>query len=187
MHLHDITVNDQIAFTSPTTSRIPSCPLIWDLRDPPSTAAQLVPSHTRTSTSISATPRPRTRLPSEPATSPPVSALHIKCGLFSANRWRMSAHNARGVTVSDVLCTIHATVHVPLTKAEWAAMSDKQHARVKRAYDARWQGAKHPERERAEGLRRVDALLGCTRFGGLIMSFEKDFECVLSLTRSSMG
>lgn len=187
MHLHDIGMNDQIAFTSPTTPRMHSCPLMWDLRDPPSTAAQLVPSHTQTSDSTSVTRRPRTRLLSEPATAPPVSALHITCGLFSANRWRMSARNTRGVTVSDVLSTIYATVHVPLTKSEWAAMSDKQRARVKRTYDARWQEAKHPERERAEGVRRVDALLGCTRFGGLTMSFERNFECVLSLTRSSMG
>lgn len=184
MHPQHTRMNDQISFTSPITPRLHSCYLIWDLRDPPSTAAQFVPSHT---SSTSATHKPHNRLPSEPATSPPVSALHIKCGLLSAKHWHISAHNAHGVTVSDVLSAIHATVHVPLTKPEWAAMSDKQRAGVKRAYDARWREAKHPEKERAAGVRRVDALLGCTRFGGLIMSFESDFECVLSLTWSSMG
>lgn len=181
-----IRLNTHIAFTNPPTPGLHSCALIWDLRDPPFTAAQLVPSYPaypRTSTAH----KPHTALPSEFATTPPVRTLSVTCGLFPpGGAWRIAAHNPRGATVADVLRAVHGALHVPLTQAEWRAMAGKQRARVARAYDERWRGAADPARERMQGVRRIDALLGCTRFGGLIMSYEREGECVLSLTRNTM-
>lgn len=87
--------------------------------------------------------------------------------------------------VRDVLDAIYDTLHVPLTNMEWEGLSDKQQARVKRAFEVRWREAAHPEHERRSGIRRVDCLLGCTAFAGLSMSLDSDFDCVLSLGRNS--
>ncbi|KAF7986311.1 hypothetical protein HWV62_35272 [Athelia sp. TMB] len=186
-------LNAQIAFTNPSTTHAPSCPLIWDLRDPPATAAQPVPTYpSHPPYSSHPQPRPPTAhkphpaLPSEYATAPPVRALNITCGLAPA--WKITAQNPRGggVTVADVLRAVHAALHAPLAHGEWAALAGKQRARVAAAYEERWRGAADPAGERMQGLRRVDALLGCTRFGGLIVADGRG-ECVLSLTRNTMG
>lgn len=181
-----IQINKQIAFTHPVVATGRSCPLLWDLRDPPSTAAQPVPSTSAPAHNVNINhkghgqrqaPRPP-HLLSEYATSPPISALRITCGLLPA--MRMRAHNPCGVTVSDVLGAIHTALRVPLTHAEWGSLSAKQRARVQRAYETRCR----TERERERGVRRVDCLLRYTRFAGVGVSFEDEFGGVLSLARN---
>lgn len=153
-----------------------SCPLVWDLRDSPSTAAQLVQSTMKQKLT-------RFRhLQSQHATTPAVSALHIHCDFLPYRR--ISARNKQGVTVRDVLEAIYNAVRTPLALEEWEELSLKQKLRVKRVYDIRWRDATIPEKERTDGVRWVDCLLQCTRFAGLSMSYDNDFECILTLSRN---
>jgi len=86
--------------------------------------------------------------------------------------------------VRDVLEAIHNIARTPLTVAEWDGLSQKQQERIKREFDVRWRGASSPEKERKGGVRRVDHLLKSTRFAGLSMSYDNDFECILTLSRN---
>jgi hypothetical protein len=86
--------------------------------------------------------------------------------------------------VRDVLEAIHNVTRVPLTVAEWDGLSQKQQERIKRVFDLRWRAAVVPEKERKGGVRRLDCLLQCTRFAGLSMSYDNDFECILTLSRN---
>jgi len=171
-----IIVNYILAFSYPAVRNGESCPLIWDLRDPPSTAAQLVSSSLkhRCLTGFKL-------LQSQYATTPPVTALRVTCDILP---WHISARNKQGVTVRDVLEAIHNIARTPLTVAEWDGLSQKQQERIKREFDVRWRGASSPEKERKGGVRRVDHLLKCTRFAGLSMSYDNDFECILTLSRN---
>jgi len=146
----EIILNDTLAFTYPVVRKGESCPLLWDLRDPPSSATQLVPyGQKRTSFKF---------LRSQPATSPPVTALHILCDLLPY-QWEIEARNKKGVTVGDVLEAIHQVARTPLTTEEWDLLPYKQQERVNRNFDMRWRNASAPEKERSRGLKRVDCLL----------------------------
>jgi len=86
--------------------------------------------------------------------------------------------------VRDVLEAIYNVTHAPLTHDEWERLSLKQQERIKRVFDVRWREAANPEQERKNGVRRVDCLLQCTRLGGLTMSYDNNFECIMTMTRS---
>jgi len=173
-----IIVNYILAFSYPAVRNGESCPLVWDLRDPPSTAAQLVSSSLkhRCLTGFKL-------LQSQHATTPPVTGLHVSCDLLH-HSWQINARNKQGVTVRDVLEAIHNVARAPLTIAEWESLSPKQQERIRRVFDVRWRAAVNPEKERKGGVRRVDCLLQSTRFAGLSMSFDNDFECILTLSRN---
>ncbi|KIM86677.1 hypothetical protein PILCRDRAFT_64788 [Piloderma croceum F 1598] len=172
----EILLNDTLAFTYPVVRKGESCPLIWDLRDPPSSAAQLVPYGQKHSTSFKF-------LQSQFATSPRVTGLYILCDLLPYP-WKISARNQKGVTVGDVLEAIYQVARTPLTTEEWDRLPSKQRQRVNRVFDVRWTNASAPEKERNRGLKRVDCLLQSTRFAGLSMSYDDDFTCILTLSRN---
>ena len=174
----EINLNYILAFSYPAVRKGESCPLLWDLRDPPSTAAQLVSStqkHKFTSFKL---------LQSQYATTPPVSMLHISCDVLP-NQWRIIARNKQGVTVHDVLEAIHSVVRAPLTVQEWEDLSPKQQDRIKRVFDVRWRGAVIPEKERKEGVKRVDCLLQvCPSLLTLPSANTSTFPLVLSICRT---
>jgi len=175
----EILLNYCLAFTYPTAHKGESCPLVWDLRDPPSTAAQLVPSTLKHKVITGFR-----HLQSQHATTPPVTALDISCDVLPY-RWQIRARNKRGVTVRDVLDAIHNVTQAPLTIEEWERLSIKQQQRIERVFDVRWRDSAIPETERKSGVRRMDCLLQCTRFAGLSMSYDNDFRCILTLSRST--
>jgi len=144
----EILLNDTLAFTYPAVRKGESCPLLWDLRDPPSSAAQLAPYGQKCSFKY---------LRSQPATSPPVTGLYILCDLLP--NWKIRARNQGGVTVGDVLEAIHQVARTPLTTEEWDQLLYKQQERVNRVFDVRWKRASAPEKERNRGLQTVDCLL----------------------------
>jgi hypothetical protein len=147
----EILLNNTLAFTHPIVRKGESCPLLWDLRDPPSSAVQLVPYGQKHNTSFDF-------LRSQFATSPPVTALRILCDLLPY-RWKISARNQEGVTVGDVLEAIHLVACTPLTAEEWERLPSKQQQRAIRVFDVRWKSASKPEKERNRGLKRMDCLL----------------------------
>jgi len=156
-----------------------SCALLWDLRDPPNTAAQPVSTIHRHRSPITKFQLPHSQL----ATTPPVTALRITCDIFPY-KWRIEARNQQGVTVRDVLTAIYNVAHAPLRVDEWEGLSAKQQDRIKKVWDVRWRGSTYPDRERREGVRRVDCLLHYTRFAGITMALDHDFECILTLSRN---
>ena len=137
--------NNILAFTYPTERKGDSCPLLWDLRDPPSSAAQLVsyPRKHRSTTDFKF-------LQSQHATTPPITALRILCDLLPYRRWKITARNDQGVTVGDVLAAIHQVARMPLTITEWERLPSKHQERIKRVFDVRWRGAVIREQERKE-------------------------------------
>jgi hypothetical protein len=164
-----IILND--VFSNPAMRKGDSCPLLWDLRDPPSTAARLLPP-TQKQTGVNGF-KP---LQSQYATTPPVTALRISCDLLH-HEWKINARNRQGVTVRDVLEAIHQVARAPLVVSEWDALSFKQQERVKRVFEVRWRGAVSPEKEKMAGVRRVDCLLQVRHSPSLISRLGTNNHC----------
>jgi hypothetical protein len=152
----EVILNYCLTFAYPRARNGESCQLVWDLRDPPSTAAQLISSSLRQRLTSSFKV-----LQSQLATTPPVNILYISCELLP---WQIIARNRQGVTVRDVLEAIYNVTHAPLTHDEWERLSVKQQDRIKRVFDVRWREAANPEQERKNGVRRVDCLLQVRTF-----------------------
>ena len=105
----------------------------------------------------------------EPATTPPLPCLSISTPYL---QWSIVVLPSRHpfVTVSDVLCTLHHTVSFSATQDELDGLTSDIWPHVHAVFERRVQA--HPdwricERERRCGIRRIDFLLGRTRFLGL--------------------
>ncbi|KAI5116456.1 hypothetical protein M0805_005869 [Coniferiporia weirii] len=148
--------------------------LLWDVRYSPDYArlasrAQRLPAH----------------IAAQHATSPPVPFFRIACGLFPHSRaWNVEAHNARGVTVGDVLSALHRALRRRVSPAEWAAAPRAHQARVAEAFYARVRASADPAYEQRAGVRRVDWLLRSTGFVGLAPSVERGYTWTLTLRRA---
>jgi len=101
------------------------------------------------------------KLPDEfadsPATNPPVNKLRL---VSRDIPWRITASNAKGVTVRDILDAIHNELHTPLTEGEWWIAQEEERDRALAAYqdncsDEVPEGMK---RKLEEGVKRVDWL-----------------------------
>ncbi|KIJ11185.1 hypothetical protein PAXINDRAFT_55253, partial [Paxillus involutus ATCC 200175] len=129
-------------------------PLQWDIRRAPRHAAR-----------VSGGAISNSHL-SQPATVPAVPSLRITSDLLSEN-WVVGCYNPTGVTVQDILTTIHAELHAPLTIPEWECMSPKQRTLIEEVFYARCEASRNFERTRNGGVRRMDSLLNTTTFAGL--------------------
>ncbi|EIW78106.1 hypothetical protein CONPUDRAFT_36415, partial [Coniophora puteana RWD-64-598 SS2] len=107
----------------------------------------------------------------EPATNPPMAALTLKCEMLP---WQLTIWPSGGasvVTVSDVLEQLYRFLRLGATAEEYKALPSQAHRdAVAEAYRARCMraGAASFEIERRKGLKRVDFLVGHTKFLGLI-------------------
>lgn len=87
--------------------------------------------------------------------------------------WSISvaASNGRYITVADVLSTLYRTLRVNVTSAEFHGLkTHKLMRRVTAAYTDRYtrlKGHRGYADEKSGGVKRVDFLMGCTRFHGL--------------------
>ncbi|KII87779.1 hypothetical protein PLICRDRAFT_647431 [Plicaturopsis crispa FD-325 SS-3] len=174
----EIMLHPYLAYTHPLATHDQCCPIIWDLRLPPSF-------------SVSHIAAPGTRIPTfqlaQIATWPPVATLSIVCDVFPYE-WPIEASNERGVTVFDVLQTIFMVARRPLVAGEWAMMSEKQRRRITYVYNTRWRRSQYPEWERLNGVVRADCLLGHTRFAGLtVVRRGSRNVCILTLSRNSVS
>ena len=152
---------------------IPCSPILWDLREPPSSCVRHISSPTK-------------RIPAaqlaQPATYPPVSALRITCDVFPFP-WPIEARNHHGVTILDVLDAIYNAARARIRPLEWDRMAEKHKERVGAHFHHRWTSSPDPPRVRANGVVRSDCLLQSTYFAGLSPSPELGFVFILSLGR----
>lgn len=155
-----------------TSSRHSVVPLNWDIRSSPRNAVFA----TSTVTSPSEFARP--------ATYPPVRKLRVVSGLIPTS-WRVTVSNPTGVTVWDVLVAIYMALQTPLTQFEWACKSEKERARIERAYHSRCLASSNVEHSQRRGVRRIDCFLSTTVFAGLSSPTFRHgrLEVVLTLSR----
>lgn len=122
----------------------------------------------------------------QPATSPGVPELKIVC---EALAWTIIVqpspfYNSICVTVGDVLQQLYQALRLQVSKGELAAIyhtrPDHRQA-IDRAWETRCQMSADRRREQSKGIRRVDCLLGATRFGGFKVVREKAGSTELAL------
>jgi len=110
---------------------------------------------------------------SEPATRPPLPSLTI---VMSRLPWSVYVTPSHGtfVSVSDVLSAIYRTLRVQITQSEFHSLPSPTDARrVSQTYEQRYKrlrGTVAYAEEKRGGVRRIDFLMGCTRFIGLSMT-----------------
>lgn len=106
----------------------------------------------------------------EPATNPPLPFMTI---ISPYLKWPFIIHatNSRFVSISDVLSVLYHTLRVNITSSEFHSLrSQKDQRRVTAAYEDRYRHIRDPrgrEEEKRKGIKRVDFLMGQTRFMGL--------------------
>jgi hypothetical protein len=130
--------------------------VVWDLMDPPSAII-------RNRHSVSS------RTLSEPATQPTLPFISIVNPRLPWS-FKIHASNARYVTLGDVLDTLFRTLRINLAQPDFQSLSDKDRRRATRAYEDRYRrlrSSRMHEEEKRGGMKRVDFLLGHTRFVGL--------------------
>jgi hypothetical protein len=120
----------------------------------------------------------------EPASEPPLAFIHISSQHLP---WSCKVHasNGRYVTVSDVLESLYRSLRVNITQSEFQTMlPDKERRRATRAYEDRYRRyrGKAYEDEKRGGMKRVDFLMGRTRFGGLSLDDHQPQEWRLRVT-----
>ncbi|KAJ6566745.1 hypothetical protein B0H19DRAFT_1138511 [Mycena capillaripes] len=106
----------------------------------------------------------------EPAVYPPQLAISIVTPHLP---WAISvaASNGRYVTVSDALNAIYRSLRTNITPAEFHSLgTEKLKRRATEAYTQRYmhlRGHRGYAEEKKQGIKRVDFLMGCTKFRGL--------------------
>jgi hypothetical protein len=107
----------------------------------------------------------------EPAVYPPRLAISIVIPDFP---WVIPVNgvsDGRYVTVADVLSKLHRFLRTNITEAEFIGLeTEKRKLRATEAYFrrcTRLQGLRGYREEKEQGMKRVDFLLGRTKFGGL--------------------
>ncbi|KAJ7211174.1 ectomycorrhiza-regulated small secreted protein [Mycena pura] len=150
------------------------CALLWDMREPPRSAAR----------HVSAPDRPLSEFElTQHATNPPVTVLRVTCGVFPEASWVSEARNWLGVTVKNVLDAISTTMGTQISYPEWDKLCPKQQNRVNVVFDARWRGSADPTEVRAHGVLRSDCLLQHIHFAGLSIEPESEDTYFLTLKR----
>ncbi|KIP06290.1 hypothetical protein PHLGIDRAFT_56565, partial [Phlebiopsis gigantea 11061_1 CR5-6] len=107
----------------------------------------------------------------QPATSPGVAELKIVCESLA---WTIVVrpdpyYQSICVTVGDVLQQLYKSLRQSVSKEELSAIyySRPDHRQaIDRAWETRCQMSTDPRGEQRRGIRRVDCLLGVTKFGG---------------------
>ncbi|KAF8967254.1 hypothetical protein BDZ97DRAFT_1656512 [Flammula alnicola] len=146
--------------------------ITWDVMDHPSTIRRdynSVPNHTFR----------------EAATNPPLAYLSITSPHLP---WviKVYASNGSFVTLEDVFTTIYRALRINITPAEFSSLpSPNDQRRATRAYEQRYRRQRSTriyEEEKRGGMKRVDFLMGCTRFFGISNSGRRPDEWHLDVS-----
>ncbi|KAJ7082625.1 hypothetical protein B0H15DRAFT_803086 [Mycena belliarum] len=107
----------------------------------------------------------------EPAVYPPHAALTLATSHLPWAVGVIPADARRGITVADVLAALYAALRANVTSAEFSALGTQRHMRravaAYRRRCERLRGRRAYEEEKAQGMKRVDFLMGCTKFCGI--------------------
>lgn len=107
----------------------------------------------------------------DPATNPPLPEITLKSESLPWYIRIVPASSRRSyVTVGDVLDQLYATLRGNITQADWDVLNMNERKNVNWAYEARYRrlrGYEGYDKEKASGVKRVDYLLGHSRFLGL--------------------
>jgi len=116
--------------------------------------------------------RMSSRVFTEPASTPPLMKLSI---VSEHLPWTISvyASNRSYVTFGDVLNSVHRALQKHITPAEYSSLSSHDGRRVTQAYEQRYRRHRSNqayELEKRGGMKRVDFLMGKTKFRGLALT-----------------
>lgn len=148
------------------------CPIAWDMRRPTEYAHYIGSDQPLTFADLA-----------QFATQPLRESLEITCGFFPGD-WPIKITRPAGITVTDVLEAICASMRRRISHAEWNALSEREQGRIKKEFDTRWQAADDSGECRQNGVLRKDCLLQHTLFGGLSVHPGMQDRCILSLRRA---
>jgi hypothetical protein len=143
----------------------------WDLMDNPSMI-------TRNHRSVSS------RTFCEPATNPPLRFITITMPYLP---WTIKVHASNGsyITLEDVLEAIYQSLRTNITTSEFNSFSsENDQRRAAGAYQQRYRRQRSTrvyEEEKRGGMRRVDFLMGRTRFLGISNSGRRPDEWQLNV------
>ncbi|KAK2462592.1 hypothetical protein APHAL10511_005325 [Amanita phalloides] len=110
------------------------------------------------------------RLLSEPATSPPLQSLTLTSPHLP---WRIpvAARNGTFVSVFDVIDSVYRCLRTHVSESEYHLLPTRaDQERANAAYRQRYRRLKDPrayDDEKRQGLRRIDFLMGHSKFRGL--------------------
>lgn len=124
------------------------------------------------------------RVFTEPASTPPLRKLSI---MSEHLPWTISvsASNGSYVTVGDVLDGVYRALQKNITPADYNSLSSHDGRRATRAYEQRYRRHRSNqayELEKRGGMKRVDLLMGRTKFWGLAMTSHGSDMWHLSVT-----
>jgi hypothetical protein len=140
----------------------------------------------------------------EPATHPPITRMRIICELipnwpidleyrqpnppyspYSPNQpsFQYPQLPPPPISLSDVLVATHQSLHRRITHVDWAGLNRHQEKDITNAYLTRCGLNEH---EKAQGVKRVDFLLGRTRMVGIVRSGVEDGWEVMRLVLSNV-
>jgi hypothetical protein len=122
----------------------------------------------------------------EPATNPPLPFLSITSQHLPWSIKVYASSNNSFVTVEDVLSSIYRSLRTNLTSSEFNMFrSPHDQRRATRAYEERYRrhrSVRIYEEEKRGGMKRVDFLMGHTRFLGISNSGRRLEEWQLHVT-----
>jgi hypothetical protein len=144
----------------------------WDLMDHPSMI-------TRNHHSISS------RTVCEPATNPPLGFITITTPYLP---WTIKVHASNGsyITLENVFDAIYRSLRTNITTSEFNSFSSQNdQRRATRAYEQRYRRQRSTriyEEEKRGGMKRVDFLMGHSRFLGISNTGHRPDEWQLNVT-----
>ncbi|KAF9567177.1 hypothetical protein CPC08DRAFT_703427 [Agrocybe pediades] len=176
-HPMDFQIKPLISYTHLNPTKGHCCAIFWNLQDPPSCAYRIPRPSTQTTPHLQR---------DQYATQPPITKMQIVCGILP-EFWPIRIIHPNGITVGDVLDTIHSVLHRRISQEEYQLQSESRQRRINAQFLQRC-NMLPTERERAEchanGVLRVDFLLDHTLFGGLSVSPNLDRTAVLTLRKA---
>ncbi|KAF4583620.1 hypothetical protein EYR38_002375 [Pleurotus pulmonarius] len=109
---------------------------------------------------------------SEPATNPPVSLMFITSPHLP---WTVKVNPSRFgvVTVSDVFQAVYASLRKNIYPSDFESLAHHDKKRVRKAYEERYRrlrSSREADQEKSQGVKRVDFLMGHSRFMGLTVT-----------------
>ena len=150
-----------------------SAAFFWDLKEKPSTI--FVNNYKISS-----------RLLVEQATNPPLPALSITSSLLPS-RWtiHVPASNESYVTLEDLFDAIYHSLRINIATNEFISLHQTDQTRATRAYEQRYRRFRDitaHDHEQRGGMKRVDFLMGRTRFQSISNTGRRAHEWRLNIS-----